>query len=1204
MKFRILIALLLAFSFFSLNAQENTAILCADGMDNDGDGLTDCQDPDCQTFPAEGCNRCFEDGLSFADYIIDYSPECPDNLVDPYMTPTDALGVPDNDPSIGGLGLGRVTLGEGGSITVGFSNNLVTNTGNSDPDVWVFEVGSDVEGTTLDFRPFDAATISTLNANGILDVDGDGYYEFGAIGGATSSIDLDAIVPGLVFGEIKFDAIKLTDILDNPCNMPTSGADIDAICALSSLPQEVCGNGIDDDGDGLIDCDDDDLIDTCCCLDPDEIDLGPDLEVCEGGSIVLDAGPGFVSYLWQDGQTTQIITAELEQEYKVIGIDTCMNEVVDVFFLTLIQNEIVEVELSFCEGNSVTYNGEVYDDAGSYEQIITTPTGCDTTLLITVAENPNYSILFNFEICEGDSIFLNNVTYTDAGEYEQNLLTESNCDSILLINIEFEGSYSQDLSFEICQGDTISFLSIEYFESGNYEQLIESEGACDSTYFILITELPTSSSNESYTICEGESVNVNGTIYDADGAFEQTLTASNGCDSTLVINVNVESSAENQIEFNLCNGGTVEVNNVEYTQSGTYTQNLVAANGCDSTLTIDVSLSELVLNYDFEDCQSTIIDGANANYGEFEAEEITVLDCGTIAAGNVYRDDPEVNIHSCTPGVDGSIAMCVSSVDDCSLDTESTKAVVFEITLSPNAGESMGITCFDFYEKSPPMFDWFAGGTGPNNFPQFYELTILKNGVAVFTQNGNPTEQEWNQESYDFSNNIDFNVSSNTTFTFRLTPYCQTDNGSTVSAWDIDEISISAQCGVENRIISGRMMTEEGMGVQQVLLSNEAPVIDHFEEFITEENGNYTFLSNPLNQDYSLSATKNTFYMEGVSTLDLLLIQKHILGLSKFDSPYKMIAADITNDQNISALDLIHLRKLILGIDVEFANNDSWRFVTNDSPITLENPWIFNEEFFYENLSENQNNQDMTAVKIGDVNGSISNMIGGISTESRSDNTIQFELKDQFLRKGESINISLNSPSEMSLSGLQLMMETKGVELKIVESNLPNFNTAHANVENEECRIAWSDINNAKDFKQDDLIIAFEITAAQDIWLGESLQLSKQLASEIYSQNGSSVSPLELRFIKDQVGDLQLYQNHPNPFSSNTTIGFNLAEEGTVRLSIINIEGKLIYNTNQYLDQGNQEISIGSDEIGSIKGVLYYQLEFDGNQITKRMVRL
>ena len=64
-----------------------------------------------------------------------------------------------------------------------------------------------------------------------------------------------------------------------------------------------------------------------------------------------------------------------------------------------------------------------------------------------------------------------------------------------------------------------------------------------------------------------------------------------------------------------------------------------------------------------------------------------------------------------------------------------------------------------------------------------------------------------------------------------------------------------------------------------------------------------------------------------MSTFDLVLISKHILGINTFDSPYKHIAADVNQSGSITAFDLVQLRQLILNITTEFSNNDSWRFV-------------------------------------------------------------------------------------------------------------------------------------------------------------------------------------------------------------------------------------------------------------------------------------
>ena len=60
----------------SSKAQENSAILCADGKDNDGDGYIDCLDSDCLGLSPIGGMICDGTQAGFADTILAYHPEC------------------------------------------------------------------------------------------------------------------------------------------------------------------------------------------------------------------------------------------------------------------------------------------------------------------------------------------------------------------------------------------------------------------------------------------------------------------------------------------------------------------------------------------------------------------------------------------------------------------------------------------------------------------------------------------------------------------------------------------------------------------------------------------------------------------------------------------------------------------------------------------------------------------------------------------------------------------------------------------------------------------------------------------------------------------------------------------------------------------------------------------------------------------------
>ena len=70
---------------------------------------------------------------------------------------------------------------------------------------------------------------------------------------------------------------------------------------------------------------------------------------------------------------------------------------------------------------------------------------------------------------------------------------------------------------------------------------------------------------------------------------------------------------------------------------------------------------------------------------------------------------------------------------------------------------------------------------------------------------------------------------------------------------------------------------------------------------LSDATGNYNTTLNVGN--YTIKPTKNNDIAKknGVSAFDVILIQNHILNKIKLNSPYKIIAADVTNDKKVSA---------------------------------------------------------------------------------------------------------------------------------------------------------------------------------------------------------------------------------------------------------------------------------------------------------------
>jgi hypothetical protein len=153
---------------------------------------------------------------SFADAVVSYDPSFGGGTIPAptYRNPSQALGTPNfgdaPDPTY-------VSLGAGGRIVLRFTDNSLTGSGNSNLDLWIFEIGPDVEDTFVDVSK-----------------DGINWFAVGKVFGSTSGIDLDAFG----FGTSDFFSfVRLTDDINEGATSGTTvGADIDAVGAISTAP--------------------------------------------------------------------------------------------------------------------------------------------------------------------------------------------------------------------------------------------------------------------------------------------------------------------------------------------------------------------------------------------------------------------------------------------------------------------------------------------------------------------------------------------------------------------------------------------------------------------------------------------------------------------------------------------------------------------------------------------------------------------------------------------------------------------------------------------------------------------------------------------------------------------------------------------------------------------------------------------------------
>ena len=399
------------------------------------------------------------------------------------------------------------------------------------------------------------------------------------------------------------------------------------------------------------------------------------------------------------------------------------------------------------------------------------------------------------------------------------------------------------------------------------------------------------------------------------------------------------------------------------------------------------------------------------------------------------------------------------------------------------------------------------------------------------------------------------------------------------------------------RAIAGNITNPVGSTVQDVDVSATGGYLSNM---TTTANGQYAFYR--INNGASVTVTPQRLDQPyaGISTYDLYLIGQHILGNISHLTPEQLIAADASNNGRVTAFDLTSIRRVVLGIDTEFANNTSWRFV--DASYVFpnpSNPWqeAFPEAMDYDNLSQDMMNSNFTAIKIGDVN----NSAAANSNQPLAPRTLtgDFTLRaeDAILEAEESKLITF-STDDVDALGYQLTLEwnTSAIEvLNVVGGSHPNSGFGTHLLDEGKLSMSHDGYLGGK-------LFYINVRALRDdVKLSEAFSISSSITvAEAFAKTGPV--GIVLNFSGSALTSRNsLEQNRPNPFSGNTQIGFTLAEAGEASLTITDVTGRVVWRTSGFFEAGLQQVEVAAEEL-STAGLLNYTLTAGDFTATRKMV--
>ncbi|MBD3636192.1 MAG: gliding motility-associated C-terminal domain-containing protein [Crocinitomicaceae bacterium] len=289
--------------------------------------------------------------------------------------------------------------------------------------------------------------------------------------------------------------------------------------------------------------------------------------------------------------------------------DTLTNSVgcdsIIVIDLTILNSSASTISQTVCDSYTVPSGDETYTVSGVYTDTIPNVAGCDSVISISLTVNYNNFSSVPFTVCDSMVSPSGLYTWSTSGTYNDTIPNSAGCDSVIIATVTVLNSTSSSVTETACNSYTVPSGDETYFASGTYTDTIPNTAGCDSLITINLTVNYSNSSSISLSNCDSI-VSPSGlyTWY-TSGTYIDTVTNVAGCDSVITIQATVNDATSGNITDAVCYSYTSPSGNYIYTSTGVYYDTIPNTAGCDSIITIDLTVYNTTFgNLSVFDCAS------------------------------------------------------------------------------------------------------------------------------------------------------------------------------------------------------------------------------------------------------------------------------------------------------------------------------------------------------------------------------------------------------------------------------------------------------------------------------------------------------------------------------------------------------------------------------------------------------------------------
>jgi hypothetical protein len=198
-----------------------------------------------------------------------------------------------------------------------------------------------------------------------------------------------------------------------------------------------------------------------------------------------------------------------------------------------------------CSNQPVLFNGVLINIGGTYLDTFTNVAGCDSVVTLNLTVTPTSTGTVNQTVCAGASYTFNGATLSVTGAYLDTFTNALGCDSVVTLNLTVRAASTGTIDQSICPGDAYLFNGINRTTAGVFKDTLSNITGCDSVVTLNLSLLANSTGTITTTIANGSSYLFNGVNLTQPGVYKDTLTNTAGCDSVVTLNLSVGTAIAN-----------------------------------------------------------------------------------------------------------------------------------------------------------------------------------------------------------------------------------------------------------------------------------------------------------------------------------------------------------------------------------------------------------------------------------------------------------------------------------------------------------------------------------------------------------------------------------------------------------------------------------------------------------------------------------